>query len=115
MIDIKTLLIQIQTCYTTAPPVLFKNPKRSFLLLERMLRLHSYHKKGFTYSAVIKMMSSRKRASKEEIQHWLTMLVRLNVLLCTEQTSKRKTILYFTFTPQALSTRNEVLIASLFQ
>lgn len=114
MIDIKRVIYQINTTKTTGAPVLFENTKRSFLLLGRMLRNLQTQKK-FTYSTVVKMMSSRRRASKEEMVQWLDMLVAENILLqvTTPDSASHRPTSYYMFTSLAYSLRQAGLFEGL--
>ncbi|KAI5192086.1 hypothetical protein NECID01_1795 [Nematocida sp. AWRm77] len=114
MIDIKSVIFQIKATKIEGTPVLFENTKRSFLLLGRMLKNLQTRKK-FTYSTVIKMMSSRCRATKEETMRWLDMLVAENILLkaSTPPDATNKAAVYYMFTGTALSLKKEVFLSSL--
>ncbi|KAI5180012.1 hypothetical protein NEOKW01_0341 [Nematocida sp. AWRm80] len=108
MINLKELIIQIRTPKVNYCPVLFENPKRSFFLLERMLK-NAQENEFFTYSTVIKMMSSKRRATKREVLDWLDMLVSQNVLLRLDSCLTGKQKIYYTFTPQAISIPRGIL------
>jgi len=113
MIDVKNIIRSLRTNPKIPSPVLFDNIKRSFLLLGRMLK--SSHTQGtFTYSTIIKMMSSRRRATKEETLEWLEMLVRENVLKRNKKMERNAgRTFYYELTENAFYIQKDMVFGSL--